>query len=59
MAPGESIVFGVPEGEESTLDLNNDGVNEECFIFYFDYDSGNETMDKTITIDLEMDWEIA
>lgn len=59
LAPGESIVFGVPEGEESNLDLNNDGVNEECFVFYFDVNSDNDTMDKTITIDLEMDWEIA
>jgi hypothetical protein len=59
LAPGESIIFGVPEGQESELDLNNDGEKEDCFVFYFDAFSDNDTMDKSITIDMEMDWQIA
>lgn len=57
LAPGEKIFFGVPDGEEGPYDLNDDGEKEECFIFYVDYNAGNDTQNNSVTFDLGMEWQ--
>ena len=55
--PGERIVFGVPEGEESPYDLDGDGIGEECFLFRVKSSASNGTMDKDVNFTLYLDFQ--
>lgn len=57
LEPGQTLYFGVPEGQEAPYDCNKDGVNESCLVLHVNPDAGEEIENQSVNFTLNLGWK--
>lgn len=56
LEPGQTLYFGVPEGQEAPYDCNNDGEKESCLVVHVNPAAEEEIENQSVTFTLNLGW---